>query len=190
MFDLGFLIFTAVVSALLGLLLGYILLRVAGKDANKARELNKALEEAEAKNAEYQQNVAEHFSQTAVMLNDLTEKYKDVHHHLAHGAEQLCRDSNGQSLLQHTAIAGAASASSSPEAINELPQPPLDYAPKSDSGNVGTLAEDYGLEKVDLHQQGEAGETPANDTPSYIPDGVEGLSADGKSTTPPNVQAI
>ena len=80
MFDLGFLIFTGFVAALVGLLVGISLQRSVGGNASKVRELNKALDEAKEHNQTYQSHVAEHFSQTAVMLNDLTEKYKDIHH--------------------------------------------------------------------------------------------------------------
>ena len=192
MFDLGFLIFVSFIAALVGFVIGIGLHRSVGSDANKVRELNKALADAEEKSGEYQQHVAEHFSQTAVMLNELTEKYKDVHQHLASGADQLCRDNQGQSLLSPgsgAAIAGVAKAGAAASMLDEPLQPPLDYAPKSDTASVGTLAEDYGLEKIDLHQQtsadaedpGAADATAANST---------NKESNDSGTAPPNIRAV
>ena len=181
MFDLGFLIFTGFVAALVGLLVGISLQRSVGGNASKGRELNKALDEAKEHNQTYQSHVAEHFSQTAVMLNDLTEKYKDIHHHLAAGADQLCRDDQGHSLLSYNedAATGAAAGASA-----EPLQPPLDYAPKTDTASVGTLAEDYGLEKVDLNQQQTAAGTNAE------PNTVAEAGSEANKAAPPNVRAV
>lgn len=186
MFDLGFLIFISFITALVGFVIGIGLHRSVGSDATKVRELNKALAEAEEKNNQYQQHVAQHFSQTAVMLNELTEKYKDVHHHLAAGADQLCRDNEGNSLLSHQQQAEASIAS--PRAPGAEPlQPPLDYAPKSDADKVGTLAEDYGLEKIDLHQQTQGDESASTADPAAAPEPEE---TETDSANQPNIRAV
>lgn len=188
MFDLGFLIFISFITALVGFVIGIGLHRSVGSDATKVRELNKALADAEEKNNQYQQHVAQHFSQTAVMLNELTEKYKDVHHHLAAGADQLCRDNDGNSLLSHqhqteTSIASPRQASAEPL------QPPLDYAPKTDTDKVGTLAEDYGLEKIDLHQRAQEEETGS---PAASPNdnSAEPEVAETDNANQPNIRAV
>ena len=61
MFDLGFLIFISFITALVGFVIGIGLHRSVGSDATKLRELNKALADAEEKNNQYQQHVAQHF---------------------------------------------------------------------------------------------------------------------------------
>ena len=186
MFDLGFLIFISFITALVGFVIGIGLHRSVGSDATKVRELNKALAEAEEKNNQYQQHVAQHFSQTAVMLNELTEKYKDVHHHLAAGADQLCRDHEGNSLLSHQHQTEASIAS--PRKADAEPlQPPLDYAPKTDTDKVGTLAEDYGLEKIDLHQQAQDDEAGAAADAGATP---EADNAEADSANQPNIRAV
>lgn len=193
MFDLGFLIFTAVIAAVVGFLLGIVLHRSAGGAAGKVRELNKALAEAEEKNGQYQHHVAEHFSQTAVMLNDLTEKYKDIHQHLATGADQLCRNDDGQSLLSNAPIAGAAAEATTGQSAQtrEHLQPPLDYAPKSEADNVGTLAEDYGLEKIDLSKKTASGPTDPNEsTGANNTTAANSDESDRIKPTPPNVRAV
>ncbi len=179
MFDLGFLVFIGFVAAIIGLLVGIGLYRNVGGADNKVRELTQALADAEAKNKQYQQHVADHFSQSALMLNDLTEKYKDIHQHLALGADQLCRDENGQSLLLDSVLTGEGSASA------ETLQAPLDYAPKTDAANSGTLSEDYGLEKINLNQDAEETDPSEQD---YSQDESEAES--NTRQTPPNVRAV
>ena len=144
MFDLGFLIFTGFICSIAGMVLGVGLYRNNAMAEKHTEQLKQQLTDARAKNEAYQVHVAEHFSQTALMLNDLTEKYKDIHQHLALGADQLCRDDEGHSLLIDSPISADASQPASSV------QQPLDYAPKTDTGNSGTLSEDYGLEKVNL----------------------------------------
>lgn len=151
---IGIAILVGFSSALLGLIIGSILQKRLGSSESRVRELKAALEtEAENQNR-YKQHVASHFSETATLLNELTGKYKDIHQHLALGADQLCRDEQGQSLLAGAAIElsrqGQAALSAQNEATEAAPQAPLDYAPKSESDS-GTLSEDYGLEKINLH---------------------------------------
>ena len=106
------------------------------------------------------------------MLNDLTEKYKDIHQHLALGADQLCRDEEGHSLLVDSPIS---------DDINQANRPvqqPLDYAPKSSTANSGTLSEDYGLEKVNLNDT----PTEANNPP--YSDGFESTDSEDDFSDP------
>jgi len=168
MFDWGFVVLLAVLAGVLGLVLGIALHRGVSNAETRVRQLTRALEQANARNEDYQQQVAQHFSETARMLNDLTEKYKDIHQHLALGADQLCRDELGQSLLTDSPSNSTRSATQQAASNLDSLQPPLDYAPKSDAAQTGTLAEDYGLEKINLSEQptAENGETLDNDTPS------------------------
>ncbi len=197
MFDLGFIILVGVASAIVGLIIGIGLHRGVSNAEIKVRELSKSLAKAEEKNAQYQQQVAQHFSQTAGLLNDLTEKYKDIHQHLAAGANQLCRDENGQSLLvdgpnraggeQHPLI------SDHPEIL----QPPLDYAPKADNAQSGTLSEDYGLEKINLNEAPETRDESSVEpvltdtyTQSATTQAAEAANSSSNETSHPNVRAI
>jgi uncharacterized membrane-anchored protein YhcB (DUF1043 family) len=181
MFDLGFLVFIGFVTAIIGLLVGIGLYRNSGNAEQKVRELNQALADAETKNKQYQQHVADHFSQTALMLNDLTEKYKDIHQHLALGADQLCRDEHGQSLLLDSVLSGDAPSASEPL------QAPLDYAPKSDAANSGTLSEDYDLEKINLGQNAEDEDPTETD---YSNASANNEQEPILKQTPPNVHAV
>ena len=172
MFDLGFLIFIGFICSIIGMLMGVGLYRNNAISLKQAEQLKQQLSDAKSKNDAYQQNVADHFSQTAVMLNDLTEKYKDIHQHLALGADQLCRDEEGHSLLIDSPL------SDNINRANRPVQQPLDYAPKSNAANSGTLSEEYGLEKVNIN------DTPAeaNDPPHR--DDVESTDPEDEFSDP------
>ncbi|NND38618.1 MAG: YhcB family protein [Pseudomonadales bacterium] len=176
MYELEVVIFVGIAAAVSGLLLGAGLHRSVGSSSAKVRKLKQALEQAKAQNRDYQSDVAEHFSQTAEMLNGLTRQYKSIHDHLAGGAEKLCRDPAG-----HTLLAGGGPVQLSiEERRNDAEmrakheeanlQPPLDYAPKTETRS-GTLSEEYGLEKVKLAEAPEPADAtnPADTKPPEPP---------------------
>ena len=86
----------------------------------------------------------EHFSNTATLLNTLTESYRDVHNHMAMGASTLCQ---GQGPVALEKISSAPDAAEIPAELADV-QPPLDYAPKSSPNETGMLNEEFGLERV------------------------------------------
>jgi len=156
MYETNVVIFVGVIAGVIGLLLGAGLHRGVGSSAAKMRNLKQELQRAEEQNRDYQQNVADHFSETASLLNGLTRQYKNIHDHLAKGADQLCRDNVGQSLLAGAPIElkiEERAADTAEQTEQPHLQPPLDYAPKPEQANTGTLSEEYGLEKVKLHEQ-------------------------------------
>ncbi|MEE3239700.1 MAG: DUF1043 family protein [Pseudomonadota bacterium] len=172
MFDLGFLIFVGFICSIVGILLGVGLYRNNTMSEKQAEQLKQQLSDEKAKNDAYQQHVADHFSQTALMLNELTEKYKDIHQHLALGADQLCRDEEGHSLLVGSPLS---------DNINQANRPiqqPLDYAPKTNTTNSGTLSEDYGLEKVNLHEK------PTEENNPPYSDGFESTDSEDDFSDP------
>ena len=151
MYTLGIVILVGIVCAMIGVVIGVALQKQLGSSESQMREIKAELEAAKNSKAQYQQQVAEHFSASANLINELTFKYKDVHDHLAAGADTLCRDESGQSLLAGAAIElSIESRAKQQTATEHAPQQPLDYAPKNDVSS-GTLSEDYGLEKVNLH---------------------------------------
>ena len=83
--------------------------------------------------------------------------YRDVHNHLATGAQELCKDSfDGRPIL--ASLPGADDAQNNGQ---QLPtHPPLDYAPKSTPYERGTLNEEYGLEKEASTEQNLDSPTP------------------------------
>ena len=136
----------AVICALvviLGFLPGYLLGRRNSTAGQKSREVERKLDQVIQEKKRYVDDVMEHFGETARLLNDLTESYREVHNHLAIGAGELCRGEGPVSLEQLESNGDPA----------EIPphlatvQPPLDYAPKSSPDEKGMLNEEFGLER-------------------------------------------
>jgi len=76
----------AAVALLIGILIGTILHRTLSPQASKSRAVETRLQETEQKLTDYQQEVTEHFADTAKLVNNLTQSYKEVHEHLATNA--------------------------------------------------------------------------------------------------------
>jgi uncharacterized membrane-anchored protein YhcB (DUF1043 family) len=139
-FSLATLLITAVTTFIIGGLLSLLLTRSFSSNEQKTRTLESRVEEAEASLANYQQEVTEHFAETAQLVNNLTQNYKEVHEHLAGSALKLANVDISRQML-----------STQPDneegelTINEETfQPPKDWAPSE-----GTLSEDYGLNDTD-----------------------------------------
>ena len=146
MFDTNTVLFFSFISIFIGLLIGIAVYKKNSISEKKVQQLTNELRETKEKNIAYQQDVTEHFKNTAILLGELTEKYKDIHQHLASGANELCKDENGNPLLLNPIT-------SNENQSNYQIQQPLDYAPKKNATNSGTLSEDYGLEKVNLEEE-------------------------------------
>jgi len=110
----------------------------------KNRELESKLDQALQDKKSYEDDVVEHFSDTAVLLNKLTESYRDVHNQLALGASSLCQ---GQGPVSLEKIGADGTSSEIPGHLADV-QAPLDYAPKSSPNETGMLNEEFGLERV------------------------------------------
>ncbi len=140
------------VSLGLGLLIG----RRMSPQGQKNRELEVELDQALQDKKSYEDDVVEHFSDTAVLLNKLTGSYRDVHNQLALGATTLCQGQGPVSLEKID------SERSSTEITGHLAdvQAPLDYAPKSSPDEPGMLNEEFGLERVKSEAAAEALDKP------------------------------
>jgi len=110
------------------------------------RELEQRLHEAESNLQGYQRDVAEHFSQTSALVNNLTQAYREVHEHLANGALKLATPAISRQIID--------SANSGPDTAGKAYiteqriEPPRDWAPKA-PGSKGMLSEEYGLRDDD-----------------------------------------
>lgn len=149
MVETGTLILGIIASGIFGIVVGAALHKQFGHSGTQTRVLKDQLEEAREKNQQYQQKVADHFSETASLLNGLTQQYRDIHQHLAAGADDLCTDESGQSLLTGVPIELDITGKAAVEDQSKTaPSPPLDYAPKSAETNTGVLSEEFGLDKI------------------------------------------
>ena len=127
-----------------GLAIGWIL---AGRKRSKRDviiDLETRLERALESRADYEADVAEHFAETAQLLNKLTNDYRAVYSHLASGAEKLC---DGEVNISSAALENVTETVDIPAQLVDVMQP-LDYAPRKTSDEQGQLSETFGLEKT------------------------------------------
>lgn len=158
MYSLAALIITGIVALAVGIVLGGLLARSFSSTNQKNRDLNSQLEKSESQLKDYQQEVTDHFAETAKLVNNLTQSYKDVHQHLANNALKLANVDISRQLISNN-IDGEETENKIEE--NDF-EPPKDWAPKA-PGSQGTLSESYGL-----HDEGQAeedGTPPGSETP-------------------------
>jgi uncharacterized membrane-anchored protein YhcB (DUF1043 family) len=127
----------------LGLGIGLLLGRRTSIADQKHREVERKLDQVLQDKKAYEDEVVEHFSDTARLLNGLTESYRDVHNHLATGAANLCQGLGPVSLDR---LENSADNPEIPAHLADI-QPPLDYAPKTSPDEKGMLNEEFGLDR-------------------------------------------
>lgn len=128
---------------LLGILIGWAVGRRTSAADQKYRDVERKLDQVMQDKKVYEDEVVEHFSETAKLLNGLTESYRDVHNHLAKGAAALCQ---GEGPVALGRLENGADAAEIPPQLAQT-QPPLDYAPKTSPDEKGMLNEEFGLER-------------------------------------------
>jgi uncharacterized membrane-anchored protein YhcB (DUF1043 family) len=142
-YSLGMLLAVGTALAILGLLLGWTTGRRTSSAAKKYRDIALKLDQVMQDKKAYEDEVVEHFTETAKLLNNLTESYRDVHNHLAQGAASLCLGEGPVSLER---LESRRDPSEIPAHLAHI-QPPLDYAPKHSPDEKGMLNEEFGLER-------------------------------------------
>ncbi|AMX02039.1 YhcB family protein [Microbulbifer thermotolerans] len=151
MHSTSLLILVGILGLALGALLAFLAVRSRGNSTARTQELELRLREANQKLEDFQLQVNEHFDQTAQLVHNLTESYREVHEYLANSALRLSSQDIGRQMLE----AGSGKLSDNDEHLQEVVAPPRDWAPK-EPGAKGTLAEDFGLEKEPLSGEGTA----------------------------------
>ena len=134
-----------IAALVVGLVLGWAAARVTGRRNVRQRRLAQQLDTLQAEHTRYQAQVNEHFMETADLIRQLNDAYRDLHQHLATGAGKLCTESEARHELEQARRDNhlAYQAESEDDGV----QPPRDYAPHANSGDRGTLSEDYGLKE-------------------------------------------
>jgi len=130
-------------GVIVGLLLGALIGRRTSSSGQKYRDVERKLDQVLQDKKIYEDDVVEHFTETATLLNNLTASYRDVHNHLAQGASSLCQGEGPVSLAR---LENEQGTSDIPPQLAQV-QPPLDYAPKTSPDEKGMLNEEFGLER-------------------------------------------
>ena len=142
-YSLNILIAAGIALLLLGLILGLLFGRGLSPANHRQRETELKLDQLLQDKKAYEDEVVEHFTDTARLLNNLTEQYRDVHNHLAKGAADLCQG-NGPVALDR--LENQRDPTEIPSDLASVQQP-LDYAPKTSPDEKGMLNEEFGLDR-------------------------------------------
>ena len=132
-----------------GMLAGALLYHLLAGSKSERGKLQSQLDELQHDFKDYQDKVSDHFSTTAHLINKLTDSYRDVHEHMANGAENLCDDEIVKNRLSDSLLGSNALLSGASKPIKrrtERPAPlqqPKDYAPKAAPDETGTLSEEF-----------------------------------------------
>jgi uncharacterized protein len=145
-YSLGVVLAVGAALAILGLLVGWATGRRTSAEAKKYRDIALKLDQVLQDKKAYEDNVVEHFTETAKLLNNLTESYREVHNHLAQGAASLCQGEGPVSLER---LESRRDQAEIPAHLAHI-QPPLDYAPKHSPDEKGMLNEEFGIEREPL----------------------------------------
>lgn len=86
MMDVSLAVLGGIVFVLLGAGFGYQSAMMRERKAGGGRTASELKTELE----DYQQNVSDHFMESAALLQGMTEQYKKIYEHMARGAQDLC----------------------------------------------------------------------------------------------------
>lgn len=83
-------VWLAIIAAfIIGVIVGYVILRATNVSMQKQHKLENELKEATAKIDEQKTQLEKHFEQSATLLAMLAEDYKKLYTHLAEGSQTL-----------------------------------------------------------------------------------------------------
>jgi uncharacterized membrane-anchored protein YhcB (DUF1043 family) len=140
-----------IATFLAGSAAGALLFKIYRSDEAKVKQLETRLQELGEEHENYKSSVHSHFNNTARLLNDMTESYRNVYQHMATGARTLCPDYISSQLNLSTeakALLDSDSTGANSGTIGfNVTAPPLDYAARPGADKKGSLDEAYGIEK-------------------------------------------
>lgn len=127
----------------LGVVVGVAFASRLNNSPSRIKELENQIRSLEQNHEQYKDDVSDHFSLTAELIQQMTESYKDVYQHLALGAQDLCSSEVANKLLPAGTDAVFENSAKDESGFN----PPKDYAAKQKPGQKGALSEDFGLDR-------------------------------------------
>ena len=80
----------AIFCLVLGVVCGLLFGRATNAPLQEAQELKESLNQVQSEFDTYKTEVTQHFTKTAELVNSMTDNYRNVHTHLAGGAQTLC----------------------------------------------------------------------------------------------------
>ncbi len=98
MYPLELVITVGIAATIAGAVIGYLIAQKTGASHQAQVVLEQQLDELQKQQQNYQREVTDHFTETAQLFNQLTNSYRNVHSHLAEGAQKLAGESATHSL--------------------------------------------------------------------------------------------
>ena len=149
---------TAIACLVVGVVIGVVFSSRLNSSASRVLELENQIRDIKDNHLAYKDNVSEHFSLTADLVQHMTESYRDVYQHLASGAQDLCSNEVASKLLPagSDAVFDSNEDSDTTGGLN----PPKDYAAKQYPSQKGALSEEFGINKSISHNEEEPPNTP------------------------------
>ena len=128
----------------IGVVIGILIARLLpGSGSSNAR--NK-MDEMQQRFENYQNDVVDHFSATAGLVQRLNQSYQDILNHLSEGANKLAPDDATRQRL----LTSLSEPSNTPAPrLADGSEPPRDYAP----GAGGTLSEEFSAHNAPKEQK-------------------------------------
>ena len=161
MYPLEFVIPVAVGAAVLGVIIGYLASKKMGASLKAQALLQQQIEALQNQQQNYRSEVSDHFAETAQLFNQLTNSYRNVHNHLAEGAQKLAGESATNTL--------AALSDESRSALTAENDITLHNNDTIEIDNLGANIEDDELEKESQQAEAEVTIGRENDSQPYPP---------------------
>lgn len=149
--------FFALIALFVGVGIGIFIHSSKYSDESQTHKLKNEIQTLEQELVEYKSSVADHFSKTSTLVNELTENYVKVYQHLSEGSQSLADTAqtplslgqNGEPPL--ASVINRIEESSDSHQTDDDMEMPKDYAPKPDTADAeGTLSEAFSI-KTDKH---------------------------------------
>ena len=137
----------ALVCLLVGAVAGAISYKLFKSDEARVQLLETQLQQLTNEYENYKREVHGHFSDSAHLFGKLTESYRDVFQHLAHGARNLCPEYIANQVVQIPSAEALINPDPRLDAEGKQLSPPLDYVvtPKDEPNPAPSVSGDVGM---------------------------------------------
>ncbi|MFD2178817.1 Z-ring associated protein ZapG [Veronia pacifica] len=131
----------ALVFLIIGIVIGFFLSRLTSGNPSQQKELKKDLEKSRYELAQYRQDLVDHFSHSAELLDNISKDYSKLYKHMANVSSEMVPDLPPQDNPFTKKISKIADVS---DKEKEHQEPPRDYS----EGSSGLLREAQGENKA------------------------------------------
>ncbi|CAM3744495.1 YhcB family protein [Avibacterium endocarditidis] len=126
---------SALVGLVVGLILGYLLLRLTKGSVKKQLQTETELKKVKSELDQQKQNLEKHFSESAELLKTLAQDYQKLYQHLANSSAELLPQLENKILFENQLEDKKAEQDKTVAENNSEENPPRDYS----EGSSGIL---------------------------------------------------